>query len=166
VGWGNWNVLALALLFSISGCSTFWPIRQSPPETPPEFAIYLADFEVQARLHGRNISTDIPVAFGDLSDREPENGDQVIGLCYFTPRHIVIDKSWWTKAPAWGKESLIFHELGHCVLDRDHRSGECAGRPCSIMRPIVVLEPYKKRRKEYLDELFGYPQPTPKPNEK
>ena len=42
-------------------------------------------------------------------------------------------------------EVFIFHELGHCVLNKEHGTG--------IMSKNILRD-YEERRKEYLDELF------------
>jgi hypothetical protein len=46
-----------------------------------------------------------------------------IGTCYFNfggPTKIVIDPDWWETAPPEEHWALIFHELGHCICNRDH----------------------------------------------
>lgn len=56
------------------------------------------------------------------------------------------------------KELVIFHELGHCYLGRDHRDESFQNGACkSIMRSGLgnCLDNYKSSTKErYLDELF------------
>lgn len=84
----------------------------------------------------------------------------------------------WGIATNNGKEALVFHELGHCILGRiDHKNDTFAdGSPKSIMvannsdlyNPcIYVLDDIPEncnktnRRKYYIDELFN--PATPKP---
>lgn len=78
----------------------------------------------------------------------------------------------WYIEPDQNKEALVFHELGHCLLGRDHRDDFFpSGAPKSIMttilegpyQPCIYVfggeEDVKKcnftvRRDYYLDELF------------
>lgn len=78
-------------------------------------------------------------------------------------KSIGINKEWWITASHWEKENLIFHELGHCVLNMDHdeemiRDSFLGGRPKSIMYP-EILPPftYLINREEYLDRFFNRP---------
>jgi hypothetical protein len=54
------------------------------------------------------------------------------------------------------REELIFHEMGHCVLGRAHKSIKTAeGIPASIMHPYRISNSvYKEYRDQYLNELF------------
>ncbi|MGR3810703.1 hypothetical protein [Jiulongibacter sp. NS-SX5] len=78
----------------------------------------------------------------------------------------------WNSKHFLNKEALIFHELGHCLLDRDHKEDLFpSGDPVSLMtkvlngpyQPCVYVfgdDEYIKqcnrttRRDYYLDELF------------
>ena len=84
----------------------------------------------------------------------------------------------WSIANNQAREALIFHELGHCLLDRiNHKNDTFAdGTPKSIMVanntdlyiPCVYVldeDPTKcnktVRRQYYIDELFNPNTPTP-----
>lgn len=73
-------------------------------------------------------------------------------------RTVIISTSYWRTATDIEKEFLIFHELGHCVLDREHYdeadlNGDClsmmnsGGSVCNINYRAAT-------REYYLDELF------------
>ena len=79
------------------------------------------------------------------------------GLCksYGKYGEIEIDENYWNAYSYYGKEQLIFHELGHCVLHRPH-SEEVAGTiPASIMYPIAFGDrpEYKENLEYYYKEL-------------
>lgn len=87
-----------------------------------------------------------------------------VGVCitYSTGnREVLIDKTFWDKASDSGREQLIFHELGHCVLGRGHQKTTkwnwefFTNVPISIMYPYVFGgRPYYDRYKdEYIKEL-------------
>jgi hypothetical protein len=116
-----------------------------------EFAPTVEKFEAEAALQG------VPVHVGDLIiERGPL--DRGIGAeCREQPGatpHIVVNEADWDKFSASYQESILFHELGHCVLGRGHVP-TVEGRPPSLM---VLSAPeadvYEQNRAFYLNELF------------
>ncbi len=84
-----------------------------------EFATYKNEFIAYGKFYGRDVSKvmSMRVEFGDI--HEPLK--HAVGICWETsPEKIVIDKKFWDKASSEVRKILIFHELGHCVLHRDH----------------------------------------------
>jgi len=88
------------------------------------------------------------------------------GYCYnfLSPldnRIVLIDSEYWeAHTDAASREVLIFHELGHCVLGRDHNLLIKGEVPASIMFPIVFsATTYTIHRDEYIMELFGPKKP-------
>jgi len=81
-------------------------------------------------------------------------------------RQIVINREDWALMDEFEKESLIFHELGHCELDRAHDNQKLKnGEWTSIMRGTPfsacdndIINYAGTRREYYLDELFGVSQ--------
>lgn len=72
---------------------------------------------------------------------------------------IRIDTTHWDKYDDWGREILVFHELGHCVLLRDHNNvwtEEIPYRPVSIMNANIIGSPiYRLHYESYREELFS-----------
>lgn len=127
--------------------------------TDATFAPYVASFEA----YGKNITSnqnfkvgDIPINFGT-----PEN-TSFQAVCYIysnDAREIIVRKEWWDYASDSDKESIIFHELGHCRLNREHDDGdvEIAGKSIklSMMHHVIVTgSSYTERHSYYVDELF------------
>ena len=89
-----------------------------------------------------------------------DDGD-VIGQCrysHFQPNQVTIDHSFWNNASDAYKELVVFHELGHCYLWRDHNDTAINGVCQSIMHSggggCRTL--YNARnRSTYIDELFS-----------
>lgn len=107
-----------------------------------EFEPYVSEFEW---FYGKKVKSGI--SFADLDDDS-------VGMCYYVTGNIEIDRDYWETQDEFGKEELIFHELGHCVLNKghnEHKMGEC---PASIMYPNLVPGCYKQHREYYLAELF------------
>ena len=136
-----------------------------------EFLPYIDRFEHEAQKHGRQINfenTGLIVEFADLKDNQA-------GLCYAEkPIRIEIDRAYWaaiatTQGADLMRENLLFHELGHGVLGREHlnstlsngdwKSMMCGGdkvdnRPWNINYRGV-------RRDYYVVELFNVSSPEP-----
>jgi len=112
------------------------------------FDPYVEQFEED---YGQYIG-DIPINFAKLED-------QKIGVCYtWDSGHaeVEIDPDFWKVATELEKKALIYHELGHCELGRDHyddiREDNCA---VSIMNWIIVGDfCLNIHMDEYIKELF------------
>ena len=159
-------LLVVTSIFLV-GCS-----KQEPQSDPrdikgidPAFNTYVAQFESYL---GKSIG-DIPIQFS------PQSG-KVIGVCIVWNsqwREIKIDPDYWNADPNDGgpidddeKLSLIFHELGHCVLNRGHLATTFDSNGwnvyTSFMNPYIFFsDQYPETRNYYINELFhpapGYP---------
>jgi len=135
------------------------------------FTSYLYTFQSEAAKRGQvfNFQQEgLIMEFADLT------GDRA-GLCHFEkPIRIEIDQTYWNDISKYAgaeymKEDVIFHELGHGFLGREHlndvlengdwKSMMCGGekvdnRPWNINYRGI-------RRKYYLDELFNQNTPSP-----
>lgn len=90
--------------------------------------------------------------------------DQILGVCYKYDdgkRDVEIDLSYWKEIDDLTKEEIVFHELGHCVLNRDHdetliETSKYSQRiPNSIMYPYAFGYTmfYEEFREHYINEL-------------
>lgn len=98
-----------------------------------------------------NVKVDVPVYF--VKEFSKKN---ILGRCYYEPfSKIEIKRKSWEKMNHYEQEILMWHELGHCILDLEHTNKQFpSGMPISLMYP-VVLNPYyyKTHRKYYIKEL-------------
>lgn len=109
---------------------------------------YVKSFE---RYYGKNIPN-INIKFRDLPGHTG-------GVCYTLTKKIEIDEpKWKNDKDEYSKEEVIFHELGHCVLNLGHdyhikRGTRC---PISIMyyKGASYKRCYRKYRPYYIMELF------------
>jgi hypothetical protein len=53
-------------------------------------------------------------------------------------RSITVDRTFWNKSSENQREELIYHELGHCALNRDHDSSMQQNSFC----PYTIMYPY------------------------
>ncbi len=94
---------------------------------PNTVEIFVESFFNDANFYGRNISIedqDLIISFGRIE--EP----LIDGRCNSNNNNILIDSLSWKNKSTSQKKWLIYHELGHCVLNRGHTdnafiNGEC-----------------------------------------
>lgn len=149
-----WRRIILIVLLPISGCSYF---DQYEYDIDPEIQKYVNSFILEAELRGSHFSDrNIRVQFASR-----KNGAQ--GHASRFRRLVTIDKnsSGWRNNP----EALVFHELAHLFLRRDHDNSMYGRFPKSIMNagldPVWELQTTEKRRSYYIDELFNPDTPRP-----
>lgn len=121
-------------------------------KTDPEFTPYIQEFE---KYYNNKVKT--PIIFGNDFEKS------TIGVCITYNKHIKIiqiNPRFWNVANQYEKEALIFHELGHCELDKDHNDGfyqfkEHQTIPASLMRSqLLDSNTYTTYRNYYIYELF------------
>lgn len=119
---------------------------------------YFARFEEEAQNRGFVFDLRALTITGVIEEIDE---DGVAGQCnYFShqPNHVTIDLEFWNRASDRGREFVVFHELGHCVLARDHREAAFSNGTCrSIMRSGVedCRDNYSRvTRSDYLNELY------------
>lgn len=89
------------------------------------------------------------------NDPSSYRGKVVVGYCEFKGGKpvITLDKEYWTNSP--NKDIILWHEMGHCVLGRQHDTHILKnGKPASIMYPIG-FNIDEEEKDYYLDELFN-----------
>lgn len=120
---------------------------------------YFAKFEQEAKSRGMDIDLNDAIITGYISEID---GAGVAGQCS-RPNNltndIVIDETFILgNASDLLKELVVFHELGHCFLQREHREDSYPTGACiSIMRSgnEDCRDNYSSAfRSVYLDELF------------
>ena len=146
-------IAILLLLFPIS-CSHIGYITDTDYNI--EIKPFIQSFESHCKC-----KINIPVKIEKIKIKE--KGYTTLGICYgfrmpILFRSVVIDSDYWAKADFYEKESTVFHELAHCVLNLGHTE-EMTGdyifiRPKSIMYPYSFYQ-YQAYRKEYIKELFS-----------
>jgi len=131
-----------------------------------EFQEYVDRFIDEAAKRGQTIDfTDsgLSIQFRDAVSKESG------GVCYLGQHRIEIEKFFWDDASDLQREGLIFHELGHCELDRRHRNdllpnGEWASRMRGDPVPeglSVAINYTETRKGYYTNELFDQNTPVP-----
>jgi len=140
------------LLFLLLTSCAFQPSQD--PRTivgvDPAAAPYVASFESAL---GSSIG-DIPVALTtDIQSAPGVTSSDVVGVCEAwitssgTYKEVLLDYDFFTNSNDAGRTALVWHELGHCVLNRAHNleatnSSSCVpaqSLPMSWMYPYVFF---------------------------
>lgn len=138
--------LSVILLLILNACG-------QTPYVEQDFVIYLDNFKKEI---SQKITTEyVSISFGELEY-------PIIGRCMrgiYPYSYIKVDKIAWDKMNNDGKEELIYHELGHCVLfllhDDDTVKADEFEIPGSIMNSYWFGEAwfYSQFKNEYKKAL-------------
>jgi hypothetical protein len=144
------RLLTLLLITSFLSC------QKDNPTIDGRLQPYFDKFILEASLRGKALGLD------NLTGAIIEiQGSSIVGQCTqfeSKPDEIKVDKTYWASATDSQKEFYIFHELGHCLLNRDHlnttdKNGNCM----SIMHGTSGACKFiynESTRSTYLNELF------------
>jgi len=151
--------LTVVILFSILGWSKF---TNSPIYVDPEFSQFFNDFKNDAKKY--NVPLDLYKLRIYFVPALPDN---VVGRCFAVTNTVQLSESTWQVLSTAQKKALIYHELGHCLLLRDHVSGGTPHRsttsnelcPISVMYPTIdsMISCYYEFEEMYIRELFTNP---------
>lgn len=101
----------IALMLLLSACGT-----KEKAIIDPAFNSYVQDFEAKVG---------VPVSGVDIMFKPTEY--PAIGVCYqysSGKNKIEVDPTRWASMDEYGREQLMYHELGHCVLGMRHNDAE------------------------------------------
>lgn len=163
-------ILFINLSLLMMGCGELGLMSKNTELTPSrpvrseDLKLFVEDFE---NTYSQNVS--FSVTFKPSSEMKSSTpGYSIIGLCQIYSsgfRQVFVNESWWGSAGDNARKILIFHELGHCQLNRDHDTRISSdGRPYSLMYPIIdpVLFYYNTGSANYyLTELSNPNQGSP-----
>lgn len=81
----------------------------------------------------------------------------VIGVCLPAEQKVILNKYYWDAAGHADREQLVIHELGHCVLEKQHIE-----QRIGIMNPhILYFGDYILDYQELLDDFFDCDKDCP-----
>lgn len=154
------RVVLWTLTFSVIlyGCTTINIITQRLERlsyVDSALVEYTSRFVVEGSKRSINVNTNrLTLVFGKTSTKESPS---TVGTCEPVNGYpvVTIDTAYWSVSNDLEKEELVFHELGHCLLDRDHCEEKENGAPVSLMEPEMLgSKVYGERREAFVDELF------------
>jgi hypothetical protein len=138
------------------------PRIKVPTQVAKEFRPYVYNFLKASQ--GYNLPEkfnerleNLTIKFGNVKKLK----DTFVGYCELITTTVMVDKEAWDRYQEGSRQSLIDHELGHCLLERHHRHAveiteHQEKLPISIMYPNVLPHNFYKTNKKVLyDELFS-----------
>ena len=148
-----------------------FPSATAPvPYQQTELRPYVRMFEVESFMHGHMTltPTGLTVSYMQHEKISVDAPDRsalpywIIGYCFINGINyptILIDKDYWANAEVEDRMALVFHELGHCALYREHEDSmvrfDGHPYPGSIMHSSLMPGLHWWRYMDYyLDELF------------
>lgn len=157
----NLRIISLLALISCISCKKqLLPIGNSDlASVEADLRPYFVSFINEGAERG--VAVDIEEA-GISAVIDNIHEGNVVGTCswgYVDGKEIVIDRSFWNESNDNWREYVVYHELGHCFLERDHLDASYPNGTCvSIMYSGTggCSEVYgTSNREDYLDELFS-----------
>ncbi len=131
---------------------------------PSEFQKYVDSFIAEGAKRGLKLHSD------NLTVKFNPNENGASQCTNLGTQEILINKPFWNSFNELERESLIFHELGHCILGLNHDNcllldGTSESMMCGIGGSCSIdycFYPYGGMRREYyLDQLFDKNTPVP-----
>lgn len=119
------------------------------------FEAYVSLFKEQAALHKRKLYMDDLIIHFNKIKQDEESGESILALCWMPQKFgdiptIDVDPYVWKKSGMVRRILLLFHEMGHCVLYRDHEDNYS-----SIMNSYLLsTSQYAIDEYAYMEELF------------
>ncbi len=150
----KWVILLILSTVMLSQCGDAYVFEEDVEE---EMIDYFTSFAIEGEERGLVIDWDVERIATQLVHIE----EDAIGRCltYEDGSKVInIDKEFWDNSSNLEKEFLIFHELGHCLLERSHNNVMNQRGVCQSMmnsgENICTINYNLNTRKRYLDELF------------
>jgi hypothetical protein len=143
----------------ILGVSGWSKLTNSPVYIDKEFQQFFNDFKIDAKKYNTFLHlAQLTISF------VPSLQGTIAAQCFPRSNTIEVAADVWQTLSTSQKKSLIYHELGHCVLLRDHVEdgilfSDVSICPVSIMYPTIdpMTDCFPKFKELYAEELFTNP---------
>lgn len=166
---------ALCCILLLGACDLVQKEKEEPLDPMVEIQGHVQRFIEEAAARGHDVAAAVAAVQIATIDHDIEYEGR--SLCGFAPWYadegterpsitFAINERCWTSRAGEDHEALVFHELGHAVLDRAHRDDRLPdGSRASIMVGTNLAGLYvgkaRNRRAYYVDELFDPQTPVP-----
>ncbi len=143
----------LIVFLLLIGCSRPLP-HPKHYSAPAELQPYITEFIEDSIKYGKPQTVDnLVIVFDSMST-------DIGGTCTPNGRDtpvIRVNSVVWPRMPETYRRIVLLHELGHCILHREHKDTYAAfGAPASIMNTwIIDAGTFLAHENYYLNELFN-----------
>lgn len=143
-------IMVLILLVS---CGSAPPPSKDNDAVQEEFKPYYSEFIDDLNLRNRRVSySGIAIKFDKMKSSNN------VGECHYSyPKHTVkINRTFWDVSSNTTKKIIIYHELGHCMLYKEHSEKlNSINQPVSIMYPrVLYASVFLRDELQYINELM------------
>lgn len=135
----------------------------------PDFKPYLTKFLADGKVYGKSFNTSkLSIVYNSSL-----SGGAILAQCFIDPNHpermqkIEVNPSFWTPSRSSdAKEYVLYHELGHCLLSRDHDNSQVQTKEGIMINKSIMASYYSKtdyyvnNYNLYLKELYTKAMPT------
>lgn len=158
------NFIFLCLTITLVGCGENYDPDIGHVDINKDFQAYVNRFAQVARADNQNVEINNIVI-----EYDEKMASNILGICYYSRvRRVTINPRFWNSryTSNAGREQLMFHELGHCLMGRGHNDQELVSQdgyrmPASIMNSYFFSPSwYAGNLNYYLGELFYRDQPV------
>lgn len=117
------NISIITLFFiATPACATMkkgFHAKVIDPELVPYTDVYFKMLKQECPKY--NVKK-IPLYVIEIVDQDQMDEPDWIGVCIhmFAGFHIKLKKQWWNAASDKEKLQLVFHEMAHCLIEREH----------------------------------------------
>jgi hypothetical protein len=132
---GNYMKSVFILMLLLSGCGKPTNV---PNSIDPSFQPLYNQFISQANAAGLNLNANQGLTIQFTALEQATSIGEIVGECSsvgWGGGTINIDPGYWNSTDALGQELLMYHELGHCILDEIHTTNRMAIMNAMINNP-------------------------------
>lgn len=142
-------LLTFILAFSITSCAKNIQFAHMYVDEPLQE--YVRDYNLLLNYHCPKF---IPTKNYAIVLEDKLDKDTWVGVCNHKMNgySIQILKPFWDKADVIERRQLMYHELSHCILDRDHEEK----LPGHYMYPVIEPVPYKVYIQQTIDDIEAF----------
>jgi len=83
--------------------------------------------------------------------------DKFVAQCWMYKQKVYINVHKWSKLNSLQREYVLYHELGHCVLNIENHIDDANGHVLHLMNPGIthrLVQEYQDHREKMLYDLF------------
>lgn len=140
----KWTIL----FFLLSTNSYSLDLYRRHDEPHIEFRYFYLMFFVDTLFYTKANKSDLKVLV-KFQNTKHYPDSHVVGECFLYNKNLIhIENKYWNNSKFYEKKILFYHELGHCLFDKEHKER-------SIMQSVLLNETiYKQQEYHFIHDFF------------
>lgn len=131
-----------------------YPENLNAYSTDDSVKVLVEKFRYEAWQRGVPIDTSTVTFYFTRDEITLSDAITTLGACYKPDnqrRTVILNETHWENADGIKRMILVFHELGHCLLNKDHNDSEL-----NIMNSkIIPAYEFAANEKDLIDDMFS-----------